>query len=258
MNGISNIKNKIIVMSGKGGVGKSTVSSNLAVSLMLKGYKVGILDVDIHGPSIPTIFGVENKKAYGDENGMEPICFGDNLKIISIGFFVDDMDAAIVWRGPAKANFIKQFIENVSWGELDYLVVDCPPGTGDEPLSVIQMMNNDVMGLVVTTPQKLAVADVRRSIDFCKKMRIPVVGVVENMSGFVCPECNKVVDVFKTGGGEKMANDMRVPFIGRIPYDKEIMESCDEGKPFLYYYSQTKTAEVMEKIIEPVLRVSKK
>jgi Mrp family chromosome partitioning ATPase len=249
---LSKIKNKIVVMSGKGGVGKSTVAANIAMSLALKGYKTGLLDVDIHGPSIPTIFGLENQRIQITENEMLPLGFGDNLKIISIGFLIDNADSAIIWRGPAKAGVIKQFINDVDWGELDYLIVDCPPGTGDEPLSVIQLLEDVTGAVIVTTPQKLAIADVRKSVNFCEKVDVAVLGVIENMSGFVCPDCNKTVEIFKSGGGEKMAKDMNVPFLGKIPLDPNIVDAGDSGKPFLYFYSETPTAKIMEEIIRPI------
>lgn len=251
---LSKIKNKIIVMSGKGGVGKSTVAANIAMSLALKGYKTGLLDVDIHGPSIPTIFGLENQRLQGTEDTMFPLGFGENLKIISIGFLMDNANNAIIWRGPAKTGIIQQFIKDVEWGDLDYLIIDCPPGTGDEPLSVIQIMESVTGAVIVTTPQKLAIADVKKSINFCEKLAVPVIGVIENMSGFICPECNKTVDIFKSGGGENMAHDMNVPFLGKIPLDPNIVEAGDSGKPFLYFYSETPTAKIMEGILDQILK----
>jgi len=248
------IKNKIVVLSGKGGVGKSTVAANIAMSLAMKGYKTGLLDVDIHGPSIPVILGLENERTQGNEQVLFPCEYGDGLlKVISIALMLDNADDAIIWRGPAKTGVIKQFIENVEWGELDYLIVDCPPGTGDEPLSAIQMLESVTGAVIVTTPQKLAISDVRKSVNFCEKLKVPVLGVIENMSGFVCPECNKTVDIFKSGGGEKMAEDMGVPFLGKIPIDPIIVEAGDSGKPFVYFYSKTPTAIIMEDIIKPLI-----
>ena len=239
-------------MSGKGGVGKSTVASNIAMSLALQGYKTGLLDVDIHGPSIPTIFGVEKERIVGSETSLNPITFGDNLKIISIGFLIDDSEGAIIWRGPAKAGVIQQFIKDVEWGELDYLIVDCPPGTGDEPLSAVQILGEGTKAVIVTTPQKLAITDVKKSVNFCKKVNVPIIGIIENMSGFFCPECNKTIEIFKSGGGEKMANEMNVPFLGKIPLDPQVVEAGDLGKPFVYFYSKTPTAQIMEEIIKPI------
>lgn len=250
----NNIKNKIVVLSGKGGVGKSTVAANIAMSLALNGYRTGLLDVDIHGPSIPTILGLENERASGTEDSVFPIEYGKGtLKVISIAFMLKEADNAIIWRGPAKTGVIKQFIENVEWGDLDYLVVDCPPGTGDEPLSVIQLLEDVTGAVIVTTPQKLAITDVRKSVNFCEAVNTPVLGVIENMSGFVCPDCNKTVDIFKSGGGEKMAQDMGIPFLGKIPIDPNIVEAGDSGKPFVYFYGETTTAKIMEKIIEEII-----
>lgn len=251
---LEKIDNKIVVLSGKGGVGKSTVAANIAMSLALQGFRTGLLDVDVHGPSIPTLFGVENERAESKNSAMMPICFGDNLKIISVGFLLDDNDSAIIWRGPAKAGVIQQFIKDVEWGELDYLIVDCPPGTGDEPLSVIQFLGDITGAVIVTTPQKLAISDVRKSVDFCRKVEAPILGVIENMSGFVCPECNKTIDIFKSGGGEEMAKNMDVPFLGKIPLDPSIVEAGDAGKPFVYFYGKTPTANIMEEIISPLVK----
>lgn len=225
---ISNIKNKILVMSGKGGVGKSTVAVNLAVALSNQGYKTGLMDIDLHGPSIPTLLGLEGELLEVDENVLYPIEYNENLKVVSIGLLLQDPDSALIWRGPAKYGVIKQFIEDVQWGELDYLIVDCPPGTGDEPLSVIQELEPVTGAIVVTTPQQLSISDVRKSINFCKEMEVPVIGVIENMSGFSYE--GKVIDIFKSGGGSKMAQEMGVSFLGNIPFEPQIVECCDEGK----------------------------
>ena len=254
---LSKIKNKIVVLSGKGGVGKSTVAVNIAMSLALQGYNTGLLDVDIHGPSIPVLLGLENEKIHGSGNVMLPYNYNDNLKVMSIGFLIGNADSAIIWRGPAKMGIIQQFIKDVEWGELDYLIIDCPPGTGDEPLSVVQILEDVTGAVIVTTPQKLAIFDVRKSIDFCEKVKVPIIGVIENMSGFICPECNKTIDIFKSSGGEKMAQDMNVPFLGKIPLDSNIVESGDSGKPFVYFYSETPTAKIMQEIIELIIEKKK-
>lgn len=226
---ISNIKNKILVMSGKGGVGKSTIAVNLAAALSIQGYKTGLMDIDLHGPSIPTLLGLDGELLEVDENVLYPIEYNENLKVVSIGLLLQDPDSALIWRGPAKYGVIKQFIQDVEWGELDYLIVDCPPGTGDEPLSVIQELEPITGAIVVTTPQRLSISDVRKSINFCKEMEVPVIGVIENMSGFTYE--GKVIDIFKSGGGSKMAQEMGVPFLGSISFDPKIVECCDEGKP---------------------------
>ncbi|MCQ2788820.1 MAG: Mrp/NBP35 family ATP-binding protein [bacterium] len=244
------IKNKIVVLSGKGGVGKSTVSTNIAVSLSLKGYKVGLLDVDVHGPSIPTLLNLEDSQPISECDKIVPIDYNDNLKVISVGFMIEDLTAPIIWRGPAKSGFIKQMLTDVAWGELDYLIVDCPPGTGDEPLSIIQELGENTKTVIVTTPQKLSVVDVKKSINFCKKLNTNLLGVIENMSGFVCPHCKEVVEIFNIGGGEKMAKEMDVPFLGKIPMEIEIAQSGDSGKPFIEAYKDSETAKNISKIID--------
>ena len=251
------IRHRIIVLSGKGGVGKSTVAANLAVSLSLAGKKVGLLDVDIHGPSIPKMMKLDGAGVQAKGDVMQPVEKA-GLKIMSIGFLLRESDDAVIWRGPMKANVIRQFLKDVEWGELDYLVIDSPPGTGDEPLSVCQLAAPLEGAIVVTTPQDVATADVRKSITFCRQLKLPVLGVVENMSGFVCPKCGEVTDIFKTGGGERMASEMGVPFLGRVPIDPAVGEACDDGTPFVYHYSKTETAKAFERIAAPVLMLSDK
>ena len=226
-----NIKHKILVLSGKGGVGKSTVAANLAVELSREGYKVGLLDADIHGPSIPTIFGLQNATISPStrDNSIPPVQITENLKAISVGFLLQNQDDALIMRGPMKMGIIQQFLKDVEWGELDYLIADLPPGTGDEPLSLCQLIDDADGAVVVTTPQEVALADVRKSINFCHKLNLPVLGVVENMSGFICPKCGDVTNIFKTGGAEKMCGDMNVPFAGRIPLTADIVEAGDSG-----------------------------
>lgn len=245
---LGKIKHKLIVLSGKGGVGKSTVAVNLAVALGLAGKKVGLLDVDIHGPSVPKMLNLESFKLESDGFKLIPVVIG-NIKVISVGFLLNNPDDAVIWRGPMKAGVIKQFVEEVAWGELDYLVVDCPPGTGDEPLSVIQTLGNADGAVVVTTPQDIALADVRKSIQCCHQLNLPVLGVIENMSGFICPHCGESADIFKTGGGETMANDMSVPFLGRVPLEQHVVEAGDNGTPYVYTYAKTNAAKAFEAIV---------
>lgn len=249
------IKHKIIVLSGKGGVGKSTVAANIAVALSMKGKKVGLMDIDIHGPSIPKILGLEGIPVRYTKDGILPLDYNENLKVISVGFLLQDKDNAIIWRVPLKHSLIKQFLTDVKWGSLDYLIVDCPPGTGDEPLSVIQLLENPGCAIVVTTPQDVALADVRKSITFCRVTKLPVLGVVENMSGFICPHCGERVDIFKSGGGERMASEMGVNFIGRVPIEPKIVESGDSGRPFMEMYTEMEAANAFEPIIEKLLRI---
>ena len=253
---MGSIRHKILVMSGKGGVGKSTVAVNLAVSLLQAGKRVGLLDVDIHGPSIPQMLHLEDARAMGDGQSLLPLDFG-NLKVMSIGFLLPSRDDAVVWRGPMKMTIIRQFLQDVEWGDLDYLVVDLPPGTGDEPLSVCQLATPVEGAVIVTTPQQVSTSDVRRYIRFCQKLEIPVLGVVENMSGFVCPKCGETTHIFKTGGGEKMAADMQVPFLGRVPIDAEIGLACDSGTPFVYGDAHTPSTRAFEQIAVAILSHSK-
>jgi len=252
---IRQIKHQILVLSGKGGVGKSTVAVNLAVSLSLTGKSVGLLDIDIHGPSIPKILNLEGKTVQAAGEAILPIEMVENLKVMSIGFLLRGKDDAVIWRGPMKYHMIKQFLKDVQWGNLDFLIVDSPPGTGDEPLSVIQLLENADGAIIVTTPQEVALSDVRKCITFCRNLNLTVIGVLENMSGFVCPKCGQRTDIFKSGGGELMAGQMNVPFLGRIPIDPQIVQACDSGRPFVYHYNQTETAKAFEKVLNPVLEL---
>jgi Mrp family chromosome partitioning ATPase len=251
MSRLCRIRHKVIVLSGKGGVGKSTVAVNLAVALRMAGKKVGLLDVDIHGPSIPTMLGLERGTIQGCEDGILPLDLGE-MKIMSIGFLLQNQDDAIIWRGPRKAGVIKQFLADVVWGELDYLIIDSPPGTGDEPLSVCQLIGKLDGAVIVTTPQRLAEVDVRKSITFCRELKVPVLGVVENMSGFICPNCGQVSQIFPTGSGKRIAEDMKVPFLGAIPLDPKIAEAGDKGMVSAQNYAQSPSAELMKKIVEQI------
>jgi ATP-binding protein involved in chromosome partitioning len=246
------IRHKVVVLSGKGGVGKSTVAVNLAVALMLAGKKVGLLDVDIHGPSVPTMLGLEHEQLEGGADGLVPIEVG-GLKVMSIGFFLNNPDEAVIWRGPLKMGVIKQFLKDVAWGDLDYLVIDSPPGTGDEPLSVVQLIGKVDGAIVVTTPQKVAAVDVRKSVNFCRQLKVPVLGIVENMSGFACPKCGEVTQVFRSGAGQQIARDMLVPYLGAIPLDPQLAEACDTGRAFVHHYASTPTAKVMLDLVQPLL-----
>ncbi|MCE5266002.1 MAG: P-loop NTPase [Deltaproteobacteria bacterium] len=255
---LSVIKHKILVLSGKGGVGKSTVAVNLSVALAMAGMKVGLLDVDFHGPSVPTLLHLQGEllKSH-DDGGIMPLVTEDGLRVISLGFALGSSDEAVIWRGPMKMGVIKQLLADTQWGELDYLVVDFPPGTGDEPLSVAQLIPDSDGAVIVTTPQDLSLQDVRKSINFCRHLNIPVLGVIENMSGLLCPHCGKTVEVFKSGGGEAMAREMGVPFLGRIPIDPRIVETSDQGEPFVRRYADTEAAAAFVRAIQPVLQLER-
>ncbi len=252
------IKHKLIVISGKGGVGKTTASVNMAYGLALKNNKVGILDVDIHGPNVPKMLGIEEEKLGGSESGIEPIEVLPNLKVVSMALILEDKDQPVIWRGPLKMITIKQFLADVNWGELDYLIIDSPPGTGDEPLSVCQLIPDIDGAVIVTTPQDVAVLDSRKSILFAKELKVPVIGVVENMSGFICPHCKKEIDLFGAGGGENAARDLEVPFLGRIPIEPEIVKSGDMGQPFIHLKKETETAKCIDEIINKIISNVKK
>ncbi len=244
------VAKKYVVMSGKGGVGKSTVAVNLATSLALAGKKVGLLDVDIHGPSVPTMLGLSDARLETEGEKLLPATVPGipGLTVMSVGFLLDGDDSPVIWRGPMKNGVIKQFLEDVKWGELDALIVDCPPGTGDEPLSVIQLLGDADGAIVVTTPQGVAAVDVSKSINFCKQLSLKVHGIVENMSGFVCPECGKVTYVFKKDGGRKLAEKYGVSFLGAIPLDPSIGDSGDAGKPYVAQFQASPVSALYAEI----------
>ncbi|HOJ62996.1 MAG TPA: Mrp/NBP35 family ATP-binding protein [Spirochaetota bacterium] len=253
---MARIKNKIIVMSGKGGVGKSTVSVNLAYGLVLQGFRVGLLDVDIHGPSIARMTGIEGERLYENENGLvTPIEAVHNLFVLTIASMLENSDEPIIWRGPAKIGAIKQFLSEIHWPDLDYLIIDCPPGTGDEPLSVIQLIGNqNISGsVIVSTPQEVSLLDVRKSIKFCEKLSVPILGIIENMSGFICPKCGERFDIFKSGGVMKTSKDFNIDILGHIPIDPNIVHSTDDGKPYIYNYAKTDGGKEFQKIIDKIV-----
>ena len=227
-NSLGKIKNKILVMSGKGGVGKTSTSVNLAIALAGKGFNVGIMDVDLHGPDVPRMLGLSGMPEVNQNKKLNPMRYSDNLKAISIEAFTPNKDDAIIWRGPLKFSAIRQFIGDVAWGNLDFLVIDSPPGTGDEPLTVAQTIN-DARAVIVTTPQEVALADVRKSINFCKTVNMKIYGLIENMSGFACPHCGETISLFGSGGGERTANQMGIRFLGSIPFDPGMVACADTG-----------------------------
>lgn len=245
------IRRKIVVLSGKGGVGKSTVAVNIATALMLAGHRVGLLDTDIHGPSIPTMLGLTNIDMNHTDEGILPFELGE-LKVVSLGFFLPNADDAVIWRGPRKMSVIRQFLQDVVWDELDYLIVDSPPGTGDEPLAVCQLIGDVDGAIIVTTPQKVAAVDVRKSVTFCQQLGVPILGVVENMSGFVCPECGNITHILPAGGGKRIAEDFGFPLLGSIPLDPHVAQACDAGRVFVHHYADSLTAQLMRNIVKPI------
>jgi Mrp family chromosome partitioning ATPase len=252
-------KNMIAVMSGKGGVGKSTISTNLAVSISRMGKKVGIMDADLHGPDIPKMLGVEGSYPTADQNGkITPISISDNLSAISMGFLLESDDQPVIWRGPLKMGAIKQFINDVTWGELDFLIIDLPPGTGDEALSVAQLVPENSNAVIVTTPQEVALLDSRKAINFAKKLGMNVLGVVENMSGMVCPHCGKKIDLFGKGGGRKAATELDVPFLGEVPIIPSMVKSGDEGRPAVLEDggASISLAQVAENVLDGISKVT--
>jgi ATP-binding protein involved in chromosome partitioning len=251
---LAKIRKKYIVLSGKGGVGKSTVAVNLAVGFALRGKKAGLLDSDLHGPSVPTMLGLGHFKLSGDEKHLFPAeLYDGRLKVMSMQFLLRGANDSVIWRGPLKHSVIAQFIGYTVWGDLDYLIIDSPPGTGDEPLSVVQTAKPDG-AIVVTTPQAVATFDVRKSIDFCRKLDLPVTGVIENMSGFACPHCGQVTDIFGSGGGEKMAKETDVPCLGRIPLEPGFVTHSDNGRAIVDVKFDSRSLAVIAGIIERLLK----
>ena len=249
------INHKLLVLSGKGGVGKSTVAANLAAALARAGKRVGLLDVDIHGPSIPKLMGLEGLPAMSNDDALHPIVSANGVKVMSIGFLLPNEDTPVVWRGPRKYHLIRQFLAQVDWGELDFLVIDAPPGTGDEPMAVAELVRPRVSAVLVTTPQDLAVADVRRSVKFCNEIQLPITGILENMNGLACPACGHHIELFKSGGGEKLAQSAGVRFLGSIPIDPQIVDCGDSGKPFAAEPATSPTADAFVRAIEPILAI---
>jgi Mrp family chromosome partitioning ATPase len=249
---LKKIKNKLLVMSGKGGVGKSSMAANIAVGLSNRGFKVGLMDVDLHGPSIHGIMGIEGLLEITNEKLVIPKAFNDNLKVVSMQSLMQEADQAVIWRGPLKNGVIRQFIADMQWDELDYLIIDSPPGTGDEPLSVAQTIP-DARAIVVTTPQDVALADVRKSINFCKKMNMDIVGVVENMGPFQCPHCGKEIALFKQGGGQITADKAQVPFLGTVPFDPQVVHACDDGKPIMSQSLDNDYTRSIDAVINKIL-----
>jgi ATP-binding protein involved in chromosome partitioning len=245
------IKHKIAIISGKGGVGKSTVTVNLATAFAMQGKRVGVLDADIHGPSVPRLLGLEGQQAETSEIGVSPIDGPLGMKVMSIDFFLPEQ-APTIWRGPLKMRAIRQFLSDVDWGELDFLFIDLPPGTGDEPLSIAQLLP-DIDGVVIVTmPSELSSSIVKKAVTFAERLNMPIIGVVENMSGFVCPGCGEKIEIFKSGGGQKMAQEMGVEFLGSIPIDPTVGSDSDKGTPFVFSHKESAAAKAFMDIVSKV------
>ena len=249
---LSHITNKLIVMSGKGGVGKSSFATNLAVALAGKGFSTGLLDVDLHGPSIAGMTGIKGLLDVSPEQQVIPKTVGERLKVVSMQSLMRDPDQAVIWRGPAKTGIIRQFIADVRWDSLDFLVVDSPPGTGDEPLSVAQTIPG-AKALIVTTPQDVALADVRKSINFCRNVNLDIVGLVENMGPFACPCCGETVALFKSQGGRLTAETMGVSFLGTLPFDPQVVKACDQGKPIAASGNGGAFVDALDKVVQGLI-----
>jgi len=251
---MNKIKHKIAIISGKGGVGKSTVAANLATAFALKGYKnrVGMLDVDIHGPCIPKLLGVKGEKIQNTPDGAYPVTNPEGIKVVSMDFLIANQETPIVWRGPLKMRAIKQFLSDFIWGELDFLFIDAPPGTGDEPLSTMQLIPEMDGTIIVTIPSQVSGDVVKKAVSFSRQMKIPVIGIVENMSGFVCPKCGETVNILGSGGGKKIAEELKVPFLGQIPMDPKICEEADNGTSFLKRYPDSSASKAFKEIVKKV------
>ena len=246
---LNKIKQKFLVMSGKGGVGKTSVSINLALALYRKGFKVGIIDVDIHGPDVPRMLGLDGILTVNEKNRVIPMPYSDTLSVISIESMMPSKDEAIIWRGPMKHAAIRQFIGDVEWGNLDFLIIDSPPGTGDEPLTIAQTIK-DAKAIIVTTPQEVSLADVRKSINFCKNVGLDIFGLVENMSGFTCPHCGESFALFGSGGGQRTADETGISFLGRIPFDMNMVACSDTGVSFQEKYVDSPVTRAFDQIAD--------
>jgi Mrp family chromosome partitioning ATPase/predicted Fe-Mo cluster-binding NifX family protein len=254
---LSHIRHKWVVMSGKGGVGKSSLAVNLAVGLALKGFEVGLMDVDLHGPSIPRMLGLSALAPIRpEEAAIYPLKFREHLKVISIETLMLDKDSAVIWRGPLKIGVIRQFIADVAWGPLDFLIIDSPPGTGDEPLTIAQTIP-DAQAIIVTTPQDISLADVRKSINFCRQVNMGILGIIENMSGFTCPHCGQETALFKKDGGRRMAISTGHPFLGSVPLDAGFMEKGDRGEAYLLHDPAPAIATALNTILDNLLARNK-
>lgn len=251
---LKDVNNIVMVMSGKGGVGKSTIATNLALVMAQRGEKVGLLDIDIHGPNLPKMLGVDKERMKTSTgNRIEPVKISNNLKLASMAFMLENENQAVIWRGPLKMKLISQFLSDIEWGKLELLIVDAPPGTGDEPLSMAQLVPA-TGAIIVTTPQEVSILDVKKSVTFAKKLSLNILGIIENMSGLICPYCKAKISLFKEGGGEKIAKEMDVPFLGTIPIDPNIVESTDDGSIYVKQFPNSPATKAIEEIVEKINR----
>jgi ATP-binding protein involved in chromosome partitioning len=247
---LSKIKHKIAIISGKGGVGKSTVTANLAMAFAMQGNKVGVLDADIHGPCIPKMLGLKGQTLIGSPDGqLLPVTGQLGIKVASVDFLLKNDETPVIWRGPLKMRLIQQFLSDIAWNKLDFLFVDLPPGTGDEPLSVMQLIPDMDGVVIVTMPSEVSEAVVKKSVTFAKQVGIPVIGIIENLSGFVCPDCGKKIDIFKSGGGKRIAQDLSIPYLGSIPIDPQVCDDSDSGVPFIAKNPNQPTAKAFTEIV---------
>ncbi len=252
---MSKISHKIAIVSGKGGVGKSTITVNLAMAFAMHGHtnKVGVIDADIHGPCVPKMLGLKEQRLIGGPAGMLfPVTGPLGIKVVSMGFLLPSDEAPVIWRGPLKMRVIQQFLSDIMWGDLDFLFIDLPPGTGDEPLSVMQLIPDMDGVIIVTIPSEVSQIVVKKAITFARQLDVPIIGVIENMSGFICPECGAKIDIFKAGGGQKIAEDLSVPFLGSIPIDPEICRDSDNGIPFIIEHGDSPAAKAFSEIVKKV------
>ncbi|CAE1267414.1 Cytosolic Fe-S cluster assembly factor cfd1,Cytosolic Fe-S cluster assembly factor NUBP2 homolog 1,Cytosolic Fe-S cluster assembly factor NBP35,Probable cytosolic Fe-S cluster assembly factor SJAG_02895,Cytosolic Fe-S cluster assembly factor nubp2,Cytosolic Fe-S cluster assembly factor NUBP1 homolog,Cytosolic Fe-S cluster assembly factor NUBP1,Cytosolic Fe-S cluster assembly factor NUBP2 homolog,Cytosolic Fe-S cluster assembly factor nubp1,Probable cytosolic Fe-S cluster assembly factor SPAC806.02c,Iron-su len=258
---LSSVKHVILILSGKGGVGKSTLATQLTLGLLKAGKKVGILDVDLCGPSIPKMLNLENRDVHMYPTGWLPVYIDDEkrLGVMSIAFLLDNKDEAVVWRGPRKTAMIRQFITDVCWQDVEYLIIDTPPGTSDEHIAVVESLKsyNPDGAILVTTPQDISVGDVRREATFCQKTGIPILGIIENMSGFVCPNCKECSNVFSKGGGEALARELGIPFLGCVPLDQHLSMSLEEGKNFITEHSDSPAVMALTSVVDRLIQIDK-
>jgi len=251
---MSKVKHKIAVISGKGGVGKSTVTVNLAAALAMHGHtnSVGILDADIHGPSVPKIIGLTGQRLQAGPPGIFPATGPLGIRVVSMEFLLPDENAPVIWRGPLKMTAIRQFLSDIVWGNLDFLLIDLPPGTGDEPLSVAQLLPEMDGVVIVTIPSEVSQIVVKKAVTFARKLGLPIIGIVENMSGFVCPKCGAKVDIFMSGGGQKISEELGVPFLGSIPIDQKVCEDSDKGVPFIIEHADSPASKAFMEIVKRI------